>query len=260
MKPADRKRLTGLWATQIVQWILFWLLLAGAWQLLSLWIHNALICPSPLHVLREMMRQILLPGFWQSLAATVLRALLALGLSFLAALPIAFLSAFYAWIGGFFNRLVSLMQTVPNVCYIILLLFWTGRTQTVILTGFFLLFPLIYRGLYEQLCALRRRWRDVWVIYPQPTWILMRKICLPQLRPALSAAIKTASSLSFKVCVTSEILAGLSTGIGKKIQTARFDLNLAGVAGWSLWLVLLVFCFEKIWGFLLSRLPGSDSI
>lgn len=236
----------------VLEWVWFFLIVGIGWQLLAILVNNALICPSPVTVLWHMKEQFVSPDFWPVILQTILRAMLALLLSFAAAVPCAFLAAFYPLCSGFLNRLVSVLQTVPNVCYIILLLFWTSRVQTVILTGFFLLFPLIYRTLYEQLCAIQKDWKDVWILYPQPRWVLMIKICLPLLQPALLAALKNASSLSFKACVTSEILTGLSFGIGRKIQSARFDLNLAGVAGWSLWLVLLVFLFEKLISWLIG--------
>lgn len=239
-------------------WLWFLLILFVLWQLLASILHNPLICPSPCAVLEQMVLQIQDPRFLAAIFNTIGRALCALLFGFAIGIPCAFLSAFYVWCREFLNRLVSVLQTVPNVCYIILLLFWTTRTWTVILSGFFLLFPLIYRSLYEQLDDLCHQWREVWILYPQPKWVLTSRICFPMLRPALAAALKSASSLSFKACVTSEILTGLAPGIGKRIQIARLDLNLAGVCAWSLWLILFVFIFEKLWDWLALRLFGQD--
>ncbi len=245
--PPSSKRRNGL------EWGFFFVILLSVWQVAAWSIQNALICPTPGQVAKTMVEQFQAPTFWPAIGATVLRALFALGVSFVAALPISFLGAFYPWWGGFFNRLVSIFQTVPNVCYIVLLLFWSTREQTVILTGFFLLFPLLYRSLYESLCAIQKQWKALWHIYPQPKYVLMVKICFPLLRFSLLAAMKSASSLSFKVCVTSEILTGLMVGIGKRMQMARLNLDLAGVVGWSIWLVILVFVFERLWSFFIDR-------
>lgn len=234
------------------EWTAFLLILFGAWTLLALCMDNALVCPAPWQTFEQMLIQVQKPTFFLTIGTTILRAMEALGLSFVFGVLVAFVSAFYSWCSGFFNRLVSLIQTVPNVCYIILLLFWTSREQTVVLTGFFLLFPLIYRTIYEELLGLQKRFEPVWTIYPQPAWVRMVKICLPMLKPAFLSALKSASSLAFKVCVTSEILTGITPGIGRSLQTARLDLNPAGVLGWSIWLILLVFIFEKLWNALIS--------
>lgn len=233
--------------SSLFQWAAFLVIIGVLWAGAALAVSNPIILPSPWQVLLEMKRQLLQEGFALSMLLTIARALAALASSFVLAMPAAFLAVFYPAIRGFLNRLVSVMQTVPNVCYIILLLFWTSREQTVILTGFFLLFPICYRSFYEQLITLVRQWKPVWMIYPQPRSVLMVQICLPMLRPSFSAALKSASSLAFKACVTSEILTGLAPGIGKSMQLARLDLNLAGVFAWSVWLVLLVFLFEQLW-------------
>lgn len=243
--------------SQIIQWLAFLVILVLFWQILASIADNSLICPTPLQTMEQMVLQIQRPDFVMILFMTIARAMESLALSFALAVLLAGAGAFCSWIGGFFSRLVSLMQTVPNVCYIILLLFWTSREQTVVLTGFFLLFPLIYRNLYEELCSLKIRYHDVWIIYPQPVHILLFKICLPMLRPAILSSLKSASSLSFKVCVTSEILTGITPGIGRSLQTARLDLNPAGVMGWSIWLIVTVFIFEKLWTLLLKRLFAS---
>lgn len=238
----------------LLEWAAFFMILLALWSLAALAADNALICPTPWQTAEEMLVQAQSPAFVSTLAMTIGRALLSLAVSFVSALVCAMLAAFFRLVRGFLNRLVSLMQTIPNVCYIILLLFWTTRAQTVILTGFFLLFPLIYRTMYEELMALCETYRDVWLIYPQPVFVKMFTICLPMLRPAFFSALKSASSMAFKVCVMSEILTGITPGIGRSMQTARLALNPAGVIGWSLWLILIVFAFEALFSLLLEQL------
>lgn len=233
---------------RIQDWIMF---IGGTlivWQIAALIVNNNLVLPSPLLVGKQMILQLQTQAMYTSCGLTILRALTALFFSFVIALPLSFLAAFYPF---FFrltlDRIAALMQTVPNVCYIIMLLFWTSRNTTVILTGIFLLCPLIYRTLVEQLDVIIEKWTPIWTLYPQPTWVLMSRVCFSMLKPAIASALKSASSLAFKVCVTSEILTGLTPGIGRNIQMARLDLNAAGVLGWSIWLVILSFGFETLW-------------
>lgn len=239
-------------------WMVFLLIIGGLWSVAALWANNPLILPSPWTVGEQMIRQLRDPAFFEALFFTLMRSLASLALSFLVAFVLAFACAFHPFLAGQINRLVSILQTLPNVCYIILLLFWCSRNMAVIVSGIFLLFPLIYRTLYEALLDIRKRWESVWIVYPQPKNVLITRVCLPMLKPALLAALKNASSLAFKVCVTSEILCSLSSGIGRQIQLDRFDLNLAGVVAWSLWLVVLVFVFEKLWNFLMTRMFGKE--
>lgn len=218
------------------------------WQVISLIVANHLIVPSPIAVAKQMLVQIQEIEMWQACGYTIIRSLMALFFSFVLALPLSFLAAFYPKIFRYsLDRISALMQTVPNVCYIIMLLFWTSRNMTVILTGIFLLCPMIYRIFVEQLDTMIDTWRPLWTIYPQPKWVLMFMICIPMLKSAFAGALKSASSMAFKVCVTSEILTGLANGIGRNIQMARLDLNAAGVLAWSVWLIVLAWGFEKLW-------------
>lgn len=248
------------WEKSLIEWFWFLFILLGIWTAAALVMDNALVCPTPWACLEQMVLQVQKPTFLLSALSTIGRAMESLVLSFALGLAASFLGAFWKPAGSFLGKLVSLFQTVPNVCYIILLLFWTSREQTVILTGFFLLFPLVYREFYEQLESLKKRYAEVWKIYPQPAWVRMFVICLPMMKPAFLSALKSASSLAFKVCVTSEILTGLQPGIGKSLQMARLDLNPAGVVGWSIWLILIVFCFEKLWNWIADRLFGDGSV
>lgn len=251
-KKKDRQLRVKDWAMFIVGALILW-------QIGSLIVNNNLVLPSPIRVGKQMLLQMQNPDMYISCGMTIARALSALVLSFVIALPLSFLATFYSkYFRLTLDRIAALMQTVPNVCYIIMLLFWTSRNATVILTGIFLLCPLIYRALVEQLDVIIDQWTPIWILYPQPTWVLMSRICFSMLKPAIASALKSASSMAFKVCVTSEILTGLTPGIGRNIQLARLDLNAAGVLGWSIWLVILSFGFEALWHLWLQHLFASD--
>lgn len=259
MAALDRKRRRfeegRHWRKRLAGWLVF-LLAVGIWQLVCLKVDNSLICPSPAEIVEQMIAQAQRPDFFRIVSMTVWRAMSALAISFAAGFAAAFASFFWKPAAGFFNAAAGLLQTVPNISYIILLLFWTGREQTVLLVAFFMLFPMVYRSLYEQLADLRHHLRDLWAIYPQPPLFLAFRICLPMMKASIASALKSASSVSFKVVVMTEILASISTGIGRSMQAARLDINVAGVLGWSFWLILLVFLFEKLWNGLLGRMSG----
>lgn len=224
----------------------------AVWQAAAAVTDNALVCPGLEEIVQQMMLQLRRPDFWMVIGATTARALTALLISFIAGLLAAFAAFFWSPAARFFNAASGFLQTIPNVCYIILLLFWTSRQSTVLLVAFFLLFPLVYRTLFAQLSDLEHEWKDVWGIYPQPKSVMIFRICLPAMKASVSSSLKNASSLAFKVCVMTEILAGISLGVGRSLQINRLDINVAGVIGWSLWLILIVFLFEKLWNLLLK--------
>lgn len=234
--------------------ILFWAGLFGAWMLLAWKMDNSILCPSPVQVAEQMILQLQRPDFFAIISITAGRALGGLALSFAAGVLLACLALFVPLLKGMLNSLVSLMQAVPNVCYIILLLFWTSRNTTVLTVIFCLLFPVVYRSFLEALEQLADHWRDVFQVYPQPWWIILSRACFPAMEPVFASALISGSSMAFKAAVMAEVLAAVTQGVGRSLQAARVNVEVAQVLGWMVWLLLLVFMFEKLWRWLIAAL------
>jgi NitT/TauT family transport system permease protein len=241
-------------AKKFLQTFMAALILLLIWQIAAMAVNRSLIVPTPLQVAEQMIAQLKSPKFFSQVEATVVRVLESLLLSFASGFALAFAAFFCRRAAPFLNRTVSILQTVPTISYLIVFLFWTGRTATVLAVVFFLLFPVVYRIVYGQLQEFEERWKDVWKIYPQPKSVIFFTICLPEMKGTLASVLDSASAMAFKSCAMAEVLAGVSSGIGKGMQSARMDLNMAGVLAWSAWLVLLVFAFEILWKILIRFL------
>lgn len=242
LPPESRRKGNNQWWILLVAGLavlVFWW--AAAWQA-----DNAIIAPSPLEVLEQMVQQVQNPALYTAAWATLVRTVIGLFFSFAAACAAVLLAFFFEKTAVVLNQAVVILQAIPNIAYIILLLFWTGRQTAVILVIFFLLFPIMYRELYEAMEDLRRKWRDVLLLYPQPWYVLLHKAMLPQMKPALSASLKSGASLGFKAGIMAEILASVPAGLGRLMQSARFNLNVAGVLGYVFWMLLLVFLLERL--------------
>lgn len=242
-------------------WIFFLVCIFSVWSLASLAVDNSIICPAPWEVFSQMMEQAQNAKFYTAMGYTLLRTLAGLALSFLCACVFCLAGFFWKPFGGFMDRIVVILQTIPNVAYIILLLFWTSRENTVILVIFFLLFPMMYRDLQESLNSIYSRWKDVFALYPQPWSVMVKQAFVPQMRPVISACLKSGASLAVKAGVMAEILASVTYGLGRLMQSARLNVNVAGVMGYVIWLLILVFVFEKLISLLLDfvfRQPGSE--
>lgn len=237
--------------------ILFWAVLFGLWSLLSLLMNNSILCPTPWDVAKQMAAQLGRPDFFAVLAATASRALIGLLISFGAGVGMACAAHFLHVLKEMMNHLVSLMQAVPNVCYIILLLFWTDRNNVVLIVIFCLLFPVVYRNFLETLDQIRSRWQDVFAVYPQPWWIILSRASFPAMEPVFSSTLISGSSMAFKAAVMAEVLVSSNIGIGRSMQTARVNVEVAQVMAWMIWLLLLVFLLERVWWKLIELLFGK---
>lgn len=220
--------------------------LFGIWQAASLLIGYSFILPSPLTVLGRMVHLPLEQSFYTAIGATTLRALLGLLLAMGLGGAFASLSWKHQRFADLFAPLLLLMRSVPNISYIVLILYWFSRNISSVIISFLILFPMIYQTLLEALKELSGSYQKLLHIYPKRFWEALKQVYLPLLRPAISASVCNGIAMAFKVGVMAEILGQVSVGIGRQMQLARLNFDLVSVLAWTGWIILLLFVFDQL--------------
>lgn len=222
---------------------LFLLLL---WQFVSMNLQNTIILPYPKEVLLQMVAQIQNEVFYASIFQTLGRILLGFVIAMGAALLFSFLAYFHTWFHDLFYPVLLLTRSIPNISYILIVLFWFSAQTSVIIISFLILFPTIYANLYQGLCDLPKEYQDVMKVYPAPRKDEIWKVYLPYLRSYLYASTISGISLAFKVGIMAEILGQARTGIGRQLNICRLNLDMAGVFAWTIWIILILFFIEML--------------
>ena len=111
---------------------------------------------------------------------------------------------------------------------------------------FLVLFPVVYQACADELETIQTCWKDVLAIYPQPRRYLLRQVYIPLLKPALGSALISITSLGFKVGVMAEILSQVRGGIGRNMQIAKLNVDLASLLAWTIWFLIVVAVCEWI--------------
>lgn len=236
---------------------LIWLLLIVGWYLLALFISNPFIVPSPIHVFQDMVTLCLQPIFYTSIGYTTFRVLIAFILSFGCAIICVYLSYCSIWIRDLLSKLILCVRSIPNVTIIILVLFWVSRETMAFLVCYLLLFPMFYQSLLDGVDSVHDMYKDVLLIYPQSLWTRFTRIYLPELKSVILTNVVNGSSLGFKVMIMAEILGQVPIGIGRQIQLARLDIDISLVIAYTLWLLILVFVFDRLFRILVSYAWGK---
>lgn len=216
------------------------LLLLGVWMILAAWIQNDIILPNPLSVASRLVQMFQTKAFYLGLTATFLRAHAAFGLGFVAGLILAWLSNHFESVEQMLLSWVKLLQTIPQISFIILLLFWFDQETSILLVVILMIFPIAYFNALESLKSIPQDYRDLMKMSHQPWWYHLKMAYLPLIKPGLLATVKTALPLSLKVTVMSEVLIHTQTGIGKMLNLARANIDMIGVFSWTISLVVLV--------------------
>lgn len=223
------------------------------WQLCAMKLDNDIILPQPAHVLEIMMAQIQTELFYSSMIQTLLRISAGVCIALLLAFSASFLSYRYTWFHDIFYPFLLVTRSVPNISYILIVLFWCSAQTSVIVISFLILFPTMYVTLYQGLCDLPQEYKDLMSIYPGPVCIELKCIYLPYLRSFLFASMSAGLSLGLKVGIMAEILGQAGTGIGRQLNICRLNLDMAGVFAWTLWVIILLFVMERVISFIQKR-------
>lgn len=216
------------------------------WKIAAILVGYSFILPAPEQVFCAMIDLLAEQSFYQSVFATVIRSFAGLLTAFLSAGAFAFVAWKHQWFAAWFSPWLLLMRSIPNISYILLILYWCSRNSSSIIISFLILFPMIYQIMFESLKELGRTYQNVLKIYPKRWSQAVLHVYLPLLRPAIAASLCNGVAMAFKVGVMAEILGQVNIGVGRAMQLARLNFDLVNVLAWTGWIIILLFCSDQI--------------
>ncbi len=233
--------------------------LLGGIVLLLIWygaakmLHNAIILPDPIRVFETMVMQIRDPAFYHAVFQSGIRVMIGFSVALVMAVLFAFATFFYPWFKDICDPLFLITRSIPNISYILIVLFWCSAQTSVMVIGFLILFPTLYTTLYQGLCDVPQAYHDVMHLYPGKKLFDCYYVYLPFLSPYFHTAVKTGLSLGLKVGIMAEILGQVNVGIGRQLNICRLNLDMAGVFAWTLWIMILLFGMEHMVTYIKNR-------
>lgn len=224
------------------------------WQLIAVIVNKDVIVPFPLDVLIRMINMLKDVQFYQTLFITLSHVIIVVVISAVLAFVLSYIGYQKPIIDTYVSPLLTMVQAIPNISFIILVLVWTSSLQTVYIVLFLVIFPLLYHNFIEGFKSIDYDLRDVILLY-HPTFIeKFLKVYLPLIQPSFLSGMKTSLSLGVKVAVMAEILAGLPYGVGRAINYSRIQFDMIGVFAWTVWLVIMILFID----FILKKLIRDD--
>lgn len=229
-----------------VRIFLAFMILLGLWQGMALFIQNDIILPRPVHVLMTMLTQLREPLFYSAVIHTLIRICGGFLFAFFAALCFSFVTYFYPVFADLCYPFLLLTRSIPNISYILIVLFWCSPQTSVIVISFLILFPALYATLYQGLCDVPQGYHDLMKIYPGSKCFDVFYVYLPFLRPYLFSSTSAGLSLALKVGIMAEILGQSAIGIGRQLNICRSNLDMGGVFAWTLWIICILSLLDRI--------------
>ena len=223
--------------------VLFWLLV---WQLASMAIGSDILLVSPIKVL---IRLWVLAGeadFWSSIARSFLRIGGGFLLACVCAVVLAALSARFVHVCELLAPLVLAIQSTPVASFIILALIWFSSQSLAILISFLMVFPVIYANVLGGIREADRELLEMAQVFRIPLARRLRFIYCPQVLPYFHSACTASLGLCWKAGVAAEVIGMPKGSIGEKLQQAKVYLDTPDLFAWTLVIVLVSLCFERV--------------
>ena len=216
------------------------------WSLLATYIDNDIFLPTLSAVSERVIYEVSQTNFYMILITTLLRTIGSFGLSFFVGVSLGIFSGIYKRLYQFLNPIIVVLKTIPNISYMFLLLLWIDKASTAVYyIGFFIVFPLFFDSAYNAINQMDRDLKDVILLYDEVFFIKLIKIYIPECMIAIKGIVISCISLSFKVCIMSEVLGFVKIGIGREMYFDKANLDLTGVFAWTVIVVILVFLLES---------------
>lgn len=222
------------------------ILLLLIYQCLAVIVNQEVIIPYPIDVATRMVNMLTDISFYQTLFITLSHVAIVILISIVLAFLLAFLCYKKSIIEEYVSPVLSMIQAVPNVSFVIIVLVWTSSLMTVYIVLFLVIFPLLYNNNLAGFKSINNDLRDVIMLYHPPFYDKFINVYLPLIKPSFLSGLKSSISLGVKVSVMAEVLAGLPYGVGKAIMYCRNDFDMIGIFAWTLWLIIMILFIDYI--------------
>jgi ABC-type nitrate/sulfonate/bicarbonate transport system permease component len=159
--------------------------------------------------------------FWQAVGDTMVKWAIGLAIAFVAGVGLGMLLGTMPAVRKAFNSTIEFLRPIPSVALIplIILLYGTGATGTVILIVYACFWQVLVQTIYgvQDLDPVARDTSSIFRVKP-----LMRltRFIWPTALPFVITGLRLAASVALVLAVTGELVIG-SPGIGKEIALAR---------------------------------------
>lgn len=196
------------------------------WQLASATVIPARFAPSPTQIAGELVQLVAAPSLWSSIGATLSAWIQALAIAVVLGTAVGLILGSSRYLSAFFRPAIEFLKPIPSIAMIplVIMTMGSGKSSEVFLAT--------YAALFQMLMSAISAVRDVDPVaretaaaYSMPLTARIRYLIIPSMAPQLLTGIRIASNTALILCITSELLVGMS-GLGNQLGQARSVGNL----------------------------------
>lgn len=212
----------------------------GIWWIAAIRIDRSVILPLPMDVFYKMIELASNVSFYISISATLLRVVLSLLLSMIMGMLLGIFAGLYKNIETYLSPIMTILQSIPQIAFILVLLVWFDSFTALVMIVFLLLFPIFYHNTVNGIKDIDRDLMDVMALYKHPLSYTIFKVYIPLIKGYILSAIDVCLPLAFKAGVMAEIFVQTREGIGSALYYARTQIDMISILAWTIWMVIII--------------------
>lgn len=222
------------------------ILIIALWQGFALSIDKAVILPLPLVVFNQMFTLALSQSFYSAIFATISRIAISFSIALIIGTLLGVFSGLYKKVNDYLYPIITLMQTLPQIAYILILLVWFKSLTALIVIVLLMILPVFYNNAVNGIKNISPDLNDVTILYHHSFGFNLIYVYLPLIKGYIISAIETALPQSLKVGVMAEIFVSSNQGIGKQLYFARAQIDMISIFAWTIWMVIIIMLITAI--------------
>lgn len=228
----------------------------GLWQGFSLLINKEVILPLPLAVFNRMFTLALSLNFYIAIFATIIRVAISFIIALIIGTILGIFSGIYKNIYEYLSPIFALLQTIPQIAYILILLVWLNSSSALIVIVLLMILPIFYNNTVNGIINIDPELNDVINLYHHSLIFNIIHVYLPLIKGYIISSFETCLPLSLKVGVMAEIFVSSNQGIGKQLYFARVQIDMVSIFAWTIWMIIIICLIVYLSKFIILKLKS----
>lgn len=241
MKKQDKKQLIS-----VVYALIGLALVVAVWGISALIIQNEYVMPSIGDTIKEIFSLFGEGNFWLAFLWTIIRTIIAFCVSFVLAGLTAGLGLLFKPLGGILKPIVSIIRVVPTMAVLLLILLWSKVSVAPVIITSLVLYPMIYTQFITAFEGVDQGVLSATKVFGLSKKDKLFKVYLPTIAPSLLSHVGPNLSFGVKLTVSAEVMAYTLTSLGGMMNTANAYLNIARLAGLTIFAIIIGLVFEGV--------------
>ncbi len=184
--------------------------------------------------------------YWLTVLSTLWRAVRSFLYGAICAVVCALAAYCIAPVRRVLDPLVSVLRSTPTMAIILIVILWLGSKAAPVLIAFLITFPLLYANFLAGFDSIDSGLKEMSEVYSARKRDVVFKLYLPSIAPYALDGMRSAISLSIKVTIASEVLAQTLDSLGLYMQSAKVNLDTAGLLACTVTAIVLSYLAELV--------------